>query len=432
LIAKTGTSTAAPHTRWVQLGLAIACMVAIANLQYAWTLFVPEIQTATGWNRAAIQTTFTIFVVLQTWLTPIEGIFLDKFGPRVLVLAGGVLTGACWLIYSQATTLTHFYIGAAVGGIGVGAVYVTAANVAVRWFADRRGLAAGLVGAGFGAGSALTLIPINNMIKAEGYHATFLLFGLIIGGVILLAGCIIRQPREGEAPKAVRPMQSKRDYSLGEALRMPLFYVMFAIVTLVITGGLMAVAQLGVIAKDLGVKDAPIDVGFFAMAALPFALMIDRIVNGFSRPFFGWVSDHIGRENTMFIAFGLEGIGIVSLGLFGANPWAFLLMTGVVFFAWGEIYSLFSAVTADTFGTKNYGKIYGVLYCSKGVGALLVPFANIIMEATGSWSGVLHATAAMNFLAAILAMFVLKPMLARHHALDRAQAPQATLATAGS
>jgi OFA family oxalate/formate antiporter-like MFS transporter len=402
--------------RWVQLIAAIACMVAIANLQYAWTLYVPEIEKAHGWSRASIQTAFTIFVIFQTWLTPVEGIFLDRFGPRLMVMAGGILAGLSWYIDSLANSLILFYIAGALGGIGAGTVYIAAANVAVSWFADRRGLASGLVGAGFGAGTALTIIPIANMIKSSGYQATFFWFAFVIGGVISVTGLVLRVPKAGEAPVPMSPMQSRRDYTLGEALRMPIFYVMFLIVTCVITGGLMAVAQLSLIAKDVGVKDAPVNVYFFSMAALPLALMLDRLVNGFSRPFFGWISDHIGRENTMFVAFGLEGIGILALSTLGHNPYAFLMTSSVVFFAWGEIYSLFSAVTADTFGVKNYGKIYGLLYCSKGVGALLIPFSNVLMERTGSWTSVLYLVAGMNFLAAITAMFVLKPLLQRHHA----------------
>ena len=402
--------------RWVQLIAAIACMVAIANLQYAWTLYVPEIEKAHGWSRASIQTAFTIFVIFQTWLTPVEGIFLDRFGPRLMVMVGGILAGLSWYIDSLANSLIHFYIAGALGGIGAGTVYIAAANVAVSWFADRRGLASGLVGAGFGAGTALTIIPIANLIKSSGYQAAFFWFAIIIGGVIFVTGLVLRVPKAGEAPVPMSPMQSRRDYTLGEALRMPIFYVMFLIVTCVITGGLMAVAQLSLIATDVGVKDAPVNVYFFSMAALPLALMLDRLVNGFSRPFFGWISDHIGRENTMFVAFGLEGIGILALSTLGHNPYAFLMTSSVVFFAWGEIYSLFSAVTADTFGVKNYGKIYGLLYCSKGVGALLIPFSNVLMERTGSWTSVLYLVAGMNFLAAITAMFVLKPLLQRHHA----------------
>lgn len=409
-------------TRWIQLIAAIAAMVAIANLQYAWTLYVPEIEKVHGWSRASIQTAFTIFVIFQTWLTPVGGSLLDRFGPRAIMIVGGVCAGLSWLIDAYATSLTGFYIAAIIGGIGAGTVYLTAANVAVVWFADKRGLAAGLVGAGFGGGSALTIIPIATLIKESGYQAAFFSFAFIIGAVIIAAGLVIRAPRPGEAAETTRPTQTRRSYTLRQAVRMPVFYVMFLIVTCVITGGLMAVAQLGLIAKDLGVKDVPVDAYFFTMAALPFALMMDRIVNGFSRPFFGWISDHIGRENTMFVAFGLEGLGILALSELGSHPWAFLLTSGIVFFAWGEIYSLFSAITADTFGTKHYGKIYGLLYCSKGVGALLVPLSNVMMEASGTWTSVLYLTAGMNFLAAITAVFVLKPMLRKHHAIPEGPA----------
>jgi MFS family permease len=177
----------------------------------------------------------------------------------------------------------------------------------------------------------------------------------------------------------------------------------------------MAVAQLGVMAADLGVGDVQVNFGLFTMAALPFALMMDRIMNGMSRPMFGWVSDHIGREKTMFIAFSLEGLGIFALSTFGHMPWAFVILSGVVFLAWGEVYSLFSATAGDTFGTKHIGKIYGVLYCAKGIAALLVPFGNILMEATGTWTTVLYAMAAMDILAALAAILILKPMLKRHH-----------------
>ncbi|MEZ0215159.1 MAG: MFS transporter, partial [Xanthobacteraceae bacterium] len=204
----------------------------------------------------------------------------------------------------------------------------------------------------------------------------------------------------------------------------PVFWVMAAMFIGTVTGGLMAVAQLGVIAQDLGVKDFQVNLGFMVMAALPFALMLDRIMNGISRPLFGWISDHIGREKTMFMAFTIEGLGIVALGTFGHNPWAFLILSGVVFLAWGEVYSLFSATTADTFGTKNVAKIYGVLYCAKGVAALLVPFGNILMEATGTWSTVLYTVAIMDLSAAFAALFVLRPMLIKHHAANQEWAKQ--------
>jgi MFS family permease len=210
--------------------------------------------------------------------------------------------------------------------------------------------------------------------------------------------------------------QSRRNFTLAEALRTPVFWVLLAMFTGTVTGGLMAVAQLGVMAQDFGVGDIQMNFGLFVMAALPFALMMDRIMNGISRPMFGWISDHIGREKTMFVAFSLEGIGILALSTFGHFPWAFVILSGIVFLAWGEVYSLFSATAGDTFGTKNIGKIYGVLYCAKGIAALLVPFGNVLMEATGTWTTVLYAMSAMDIAAALAALLILKPMLKRHHA----------------
>ncbi len=407
--------------RWLQLVIGVACMVAASNIQYSWTLFVPEIQQAHGWTRAAIQTAFTIFVVVQTWGTPIVGHFVDKYGPRVVVLIGGLFVGVSWVVNSYATSLAGFYLGAILGGIGVGAVYATCINNALKWFPDRRGLAAGLTAAGYGSGTILTIIPIANMIKSSGYQEAFFTFGLIQGLAIFLVAGFLRAPNEGETVYSDQVVQSRRDYTLGEALRTPVFWVMLAMFTGTVTGGLMAVAQLGVIAQDLGVKDMPINMYFFTMAALPLALMADRVMNGISRPLFGWISDHIGREKTMFIAFMIEGIGILALGTFGHNPWMFVLLSGIVFLAWGEVYSLFSATAGDTFGTKHIGKIYGVLYCAKGVAALLVPFGNLIMEATGTWSTVLYMMGAMDICAALTAVFILRPLLKRHHAQNGVQ-----------
>ncbi|OYY11201.1 MAG: oxalate/formate MFS antiporter [Rhizobiales bacterium 35-68-8] len=417
--------------RWLQLIAGVVCMVAAANIQYSWTLFVPEIQNAHGWSRASIQVAFTVFVVVQTWLTPIEGYFIDKYGPRVVVLIGGVFTGLSWVMNSYASSLTGFYVGAAIGGIGVGCVYATCVNSALKWFPDKRGLAVGLTAAGYGSGTVLTIMPIANMLKTTSYQDVFFLFGLIQGAVILLAAGFLRAPQKGEVVFSSSVAQSRRDYTLSEALRTPVFYVMLGMFICTVTGGLMAVAQLGVIAEDLGVKKVEVNLYFFAMAALPFALMLDRILNGISRPLFGWISDHIGREKTMFFAFAMEGIGIVALGTFGHNPWAFIILSGIVFLAWGEVYSLFSATAADTFGSAHVGKIYGVLYCAKGVAALLVPVANLIMEASGSWSTVLYIVAAMDLTAAFAALFVLKPMLARHHRLNAEAAARTVQAPAG-
>jgi oxalate/formate antiporter len=404
----------AESTRWLQLVVGIVCMIATANIQYAWTLFVPEIQQTYGWERASIQIAFTIFVLVQTWLAPIEGYFIDKFGPRLMVAFGAILIGTAWIINSEATTLAGFYIGAAFGGIGVGSIYATCINNALKWFPDRRGLAVGLTAGGYGAGSAATILPIAAMIESSGFQHTFFFFGILQGSLAFAAAWFLKSPPHGAVQGSAKLSQTRRDYTLKEALSTKLFWLMLVMFVCVVTGGMMAVAQLGVIAQDLGVKEFKVDLHFFVMAALPLALMLDRIMNGISRPLFGWISDHIGREKTMVIAFTLEGIGIIALGYFGHNPWAFLILSGVVFLAWGEVYSLFSALSGDAFGTKHIGKIYGVLYCAKGIGALFVPLGNLMMEATGTWSTVLYTVAGLDLFAAFLAIAVLRPTLKKH------------------
>lgn len=409
--------------RWLQLVVGVVCMVATANIQYAWTLFVPEIQETFGWERASIQIAFTIFVLVQTWLAPIEGYFIDKLGPRLMVAFGALFIGAAWVINSQATSLMGFYLGAAIGGIGVGSIYATCINNALKWFPDRRGLAVGLTAGGYGAGSAATILPIAAMIDSAGFQETFFFFGLLQGGLAFVAAWFLRSPKAGEVKASTKLNQSRRDYTLGEAMSTKLFWLMFLMFICVVTGGMMAVAQLGVIAQDLGVKEFQVDLYFFVMAALPLALMLDRVMNGISRPLFGWISDNIGREKTMVIAFTLEGLGIIALGAFGHNPWAFLILSGVVFLAWGEVYSLFSALAGDAFGTKHIGKIYGVLYTAKGIGALFVPVGNLLMEATGTWSTVLYTVAGMDLFAAFLAIAVLPRTLKAHVARSAAMPP---------
>jgi len=409
--------------RWMQLVVGVVCMIATANIQYAWTLFVPEIQQTFGWERASIQVAFTIFVLVQTWLAPIEGYFIDKFGPRLMVAFGALFIGTAWVINSQATSLMGFYVGAAIGGIGVGSIYATCINNALKWFPDRRGLAVGLTAGGYGAGSAATILPIAAMIESSGFQETFFFFGLLQGGLAFIAAWFLRSPKAGEVKASTKLNQSSRDYTLKEALSTKLFWLMLLMFTCVVTGGMMAVAQLGVIAQDLGVKEFKVNLYFFTMAALPLALMLDRVMNGISRPLFGWISDHIGREKTMVIAFSLEGIGIIALGYFGHNPWAFLILSGVVFLAWGEVYSLFSALAGDAFGTKHIAKIYGVLYCAKGIGALFVPIGNLLMEATGTWSTVLYTVAAMDLFAAFLAITLLPRTLKAHVAQSAAMGP---------
>ncbi|HEY3046564.1 MAG TPA: oxalate/formate MFS antiporter [Polaromonas sp.] len=410
-------ATRTPLYRWGQLLMGIVCMAMIANLQYGWTLFVNPIADRHGWSRAAIQVAFTIFVLTETWLVPIEGYLVDRFGPRPVVLVGGILCGLGWVLNSYADSLTMLYIAAAVGGIGAGAVYGTCVGNALKWFPDRRGLAAGLTAAGFGAGSALTIIPISAFIKSNGYEAAFFYFGIGQGLIVfLLAWFLSRAPEHKKMTgiSSINVQQSKRDYSPAEVLRKPVFWVMYIMFVMVAAGGLMATAQLGPIAKDFKIGDVPVNIMGLVLPALTFALAIDRVLNGLTRPFFGWVSDQIGREPTMFIAFALEAVGILMLYNFGQNPIAFVILTGLVFFAWGEIYSLFPSTCADTFGSKFAAANAGLLYTAKGTASLLVPLSSVLATATGSWHTVFIVASVMNAVAALMAWFVLRPMRRAH------------------
>jgi MFS transporter, OFA family, oxalate/formate antiporter len=468
--------------RWLQLVVGVICMVMIANLQYGWTFFVPDIQKAFHWDRSEIQIAFTLFVLFETWLVPIEGWFVDMWGPKVVILAGGVLSGVGWIMNAYATTLgglTGYYTAQIIAGVGAGAVYGTCLGNALKWFPDKRGLAAGLTAAGFGMGSAFTVVPIQNMIQgkplldfsllgvpvhfetlAKGFQDTFFWFGLWQGVVIVLLALFLRAPGAGEVPAPVinaALVQSRRQYAPGEvigpaptwlvgalvalvgAVAMwltglqfyiplalailimvaggavvmlrgePVFALMYLMFVLVGAGGLIVTANLAPIAKDLKVDAIPVVIAGLAMPALTFAATLDRIFNGLTRPFFGWISDRIGRENAMFVAFGLEGVGIYFLYRLGHDPFWFVVLSGLVFFAWGEIYSLFPSTATDTFGSKYATTNAGLLYTAKGTAALLVPYASTLQASTGSWDMVFIIAAAANVGTALLAVGVLKP-----------------------
>ncbi|HET7527167.1 MAG TPA: oxalate/formate MFS antiporter [Burkholderiaceae bacterium] len=412
----SGASSASPAVatvsakRWGQLFVGILCMSMIANLQYGWTLFVNPIHDKFLWTRTEIQVAFTIFVLTETWLVPIEGYLVDRFGPRPITLAGGLMVGISWMLNAHADSLMLLYVSAAIGGTGAGAVYGTCVGNALKWFPDRRGLAAGLTAMGFGAGSALTVIPISAMIKSQGYEATFFNFGILQGGAVFLLALFLAAPKAGEtSTHATQAQRRGRDYTPREMLATPVFWVMYAMFVMMAAGGLMATAQLAPIAKDFLIADVPVSLLGLTLPALTFALSIDRVLNGVTRPFFGWVSDRIGREHTMFIAFAIEGVGILLLSHFGHHPVAFVILTGVVFFAWGEIYSLFPATCGDTYGSKFAAANAGLLYTAKGTASLLVPLTSVL-AVKGGWSAVFIAASALNLVAAALALGVLKPM----------------------
>jgi len=405
-------SPSASPARWVQLLLGLVVMMAISSPQYVWTLFVKPFQAATGAGLPTVQITFSILIVLQTLFSPAQGWLVDRFGPKALVAVGAALTGLGWILSAHVDDVRMLFLTYGLFcGVGTGIVYVGVVGLMARWFPDRRGFAIGIVAAGYGMGAMLTTFPISSTLTSSGAPMTLIVFGLILGGVGVLAALGLREPRAGEAPAPAATRAHGKDVAPTNMLKTRVFWLMFVMMTMMSTGGLMVTSNFASFARDFGVADILV----MGLAALPFALTVDRLLNGFTRPFFGWLSDRIGRENTMGLAFGLEGAAILLLLAFRQDAPAFVALSGLVFFGWGEIFSLFPSTLTDTFGSRNATTNYGFLYIAQGVGSILGgPVAAAMRVATGSWIPVFGVVVAMDVLAALLALFVLKQIRAAY------------------
>ena len=413
----------ATSNRWAQLVLGVIAMMAISSPQYTWTLFTGPLNQKLGTTLAELQWTFSLLIVLQTFFSPFQAYLVDRFGPKLLISAGAVLSGGSWVLASQATSLPALlFTYGIIGGFGTGIIYVGIIGLMVRWFPDRRGLATGLAAAGYGFGAFFTNFPIDAMIKSSGYEHTLLVWGIIQGVIGVAAALGLRMPSEDYRPAGYDPtivqteMQSRRSFSPREMLTNPIFYLLFIMMAMMSTSGLMVVSNVSPFAKEFKVAEVLV----LGMAALPLSLNLSRVTNGLTRPFFGWVSDHIGRENTMALAFSLEAVAILVLFAFLDNPAMFVVLTGVVFFGWGEIFSLFPSTLTDTFGTKYAATNYGFLYIAQGVGSILgAPGAAYLKAITGSWTAVFVLVACLDALTAILAITVLKQMRRKHFEATR-------------
>jgi OFA family oxalate/formate antiporter-like MFS transporter len=398
--------------RWWQLVFGFVAMMAISSPQYVWTLFVGPIGKQLGGSLAALQVTFLLLIVLQTFFSPFQAYLVERFGPRLLISIGAGLSGLSWILAARAASLIALYLSYGVlGGIGTGIIYVGVVGLMVRWFPERRGLVAGIVAAGYGAGAIVTTFPISNMLATSGYAHTLVVFGCIQGLVGILAAQGLRNPPAGwhkAAPQLSaerEARQTQRSFTPREMLRTPAFWLLFVMMSLMSTSGLMIVANVGPFAKEYGVATALV----WGVAALPLSLTISRFTNGLTRPFFGWISDRIGREYTMCIAFGAEAIAILLLLLSLHNPTLFVLLTGVAFFGWGEIFSLFPSTLTDLFGPEHATTNYGILYIAQGVGSVFGgPVAAAIRAATGSWVPVFCIVVGLDVVTALLAFFVLR------------------------
>ncbi len=402
------------HNRWIQLLLGLVCMMAISSPQYVWTLFTKPLSSKLDVPLSQLQITFSILIVLQTFFSPFQGGLIERFGARRLIAIGTLLSGVSWILASQASSIGMLYLTyGIVGGLGTGIVYVGVVGQMVRWFPDRRGFAVGMVAAGYGMGAIITTFPIANSLAGRGLESTLWQFGLVFAIVGVIASQGLRSP----GPTYLAPVRATtvatttRDLSPRQMLKMPLFWLMFVMMTMMSTSGLMVTSQMATFSRDFGVANAIV----FGLTALPLALTIDRFTNGLTRPLFGWVSDRIGRENTMFIAFALEGVAMALWLLTRDNATLFVLLSGVVFFGWGEIFSLFPSTLTDTFGTEHATANYGWLYISQGIGSILGgPLAALMHEATGSWIPVFATAVVLDITTALLALLVLKPWRRRY------------------
>jgi MFS transporter, OFA family, oxalate/formate antiporter len=404
----------AASSRWFQLLMGFIVMMTISSPQYVWTLFVPSFQKTTGSILSEVQWTITLLIVLQTWLSPLQGFLVERLGPKLLIGLGALLSGAGWIAASTVTTIWGLYeTYGLLCGVGTGIVYIGIVGLMVKWFPEHRGFATGTVAAGYGFGAMLTTFPIDGMLTAFGYQRTLVVFGAIFAAIGLIGALMLTSPPETKTaePTPVGGTESARSHPPIAMLKTPVFWLMFVMMSMMSTGGLMVITQFTSFAKSFGI-DAKTTVVIFGLtlAAIPTALTFDRITNGLTRPFFGFVSDHLGRENTMALAFILEGIAIFFMLQYRSDPYMLVVLSGLVFFGWGEIFSLFPSTLTDTFGTKYAITNYGFLYMAQGVGSILgAPVAAMIYEKTGSWLPVFGLVIAMDILTGLLALFALKP-----------------------
>ncbi len=402
--------------RWIQLAAGVIAMVVISNFQYAFTLFTPGLkQQFAGVPYSQIALIYTLFILFETWPVPVAGFFIDKFGIRNLMLIGSTLIFFGWVLGGTvATSVFHLYIYYGVlAGTGAGIIYIATVANAVKWFPDKRGLAAGLTAAGFGGGSALTLIPISGSIASMGWAGAMTTWGIGQGVVAIAMALILRHPPSGwqpdhwEQPKAV--VQTRRNFTAVQMLTQKEFYIMYFMFLMVCTGGLMTTGNMSQIAKSLNVFDAKV----MGIAIVPFVATVAGVTNAFARIMWGAVSDRFGREYTMAFAFALEGVLIFLMTQISGNAIAFMILMPFVFLAWGEIYALFSAITGDVFGPKNASGNYGILYTAKGLASILAGWGAAAVAAlyAGSFSVPYYISAVFDITAAILALFILRPII---------------------
>jgi MFS transporter, OFA family, oxalate/formate antiporter len=402
--------------RWVQLFAGVLAMVIISNFQYGFALFAPELKrqfASVPYERIAL--IYTLFIVFETWPVPVAGHFIDRFGVRNLTLVGAALVLLGWglggTVARSVAQLALCY--GVLAGTGAGIIYIAATANAVKWFPDKRGLAAGLTAAGFGGGAALTVIPLSHSIAARGWAGAMATWGVGQGVLAIAVALVLRHPPEGWRPKhrvhQAAIIQTRLEITPAQLLARKEFYLLYVMFMLVCTGGLMTSANMSEIARSLHVFDTKV----LGIGIVPLTVTMTGVTNALARVMWGAVSDRLGREATMAFAFVLEGVLILVMTQIAGRPIAFMVLMPFVFLAWGEIYALFSAMTGDVFGAKHAAGNYGILYTAKGLASIMAGWGAAALAATaaGSFAVPYYIVGGFDLVAAALAVFVLRPVV---------------------
>jgi OFA family oxalate/formate antiporter-like MFS transporter len=407
-----------------QLAASFIAMMMVGNLQYTWTLFVEPIREGRSWQLTGIQFAYTIYIAVQTWIQPATGWFIDRIGQRPFITVAGLLAGVGWSMIGHATSLPQLYIFYGMAGVGAAFVYSGSMGSALKWFPNRRGFASGVIAAGYGGGSAISVWIIRYLIRDYSYMTAFLASGIFQGIVIVIVAQFLRHPeKDFIAPKAAAPSpvavtKSRKgtdNFTSMEMLATPQFYILFVMFVAVGVGGLFLTANSGSMARSWGLS-----------ATLTAAASFGLLANAGSRPFWGWVSDKWGRENTMVVAFVLQAISLVCLGTYGKGSGVLFAATLILtYFTWGEIYALFPATVGDYFGSKYATSNNSFLYAAKGVAALVIFLLQYVHQYFDSWSAALYASAILAMLTAIAAFAI------RHMPLPK-KGSQRSMAAASS